>query len=97
MRGKITGRTIRILEDEGLADAVNEIAIVLDGHGFQKHGARKWMSLEYDQLEDKLSRHLARPGFDHDSGCLHLAHAGSRLLMMLRTMLHTLEYDRAAE
>lgn len=97
--GKVTGRTIRILEEEGLADAINEVALVLDGHGFDKHGTRKWMSLEYERLQDKFERHLARPGFDNDSGCLHLAHAGSRLLMMLRTVLHSMEKSdvRAAE
>ena len=97
MRNKLTGRTIRILEEEGLADAVNEIATVLSGHGLEKHGNRKWMQLEYRSLHDKLQRHMRSPGFDDDSGCLHMAHAGSRLLMIITTMLHTPEYERAAE
>lgn len=96
-RGRVTGRTIDILEKEGLADAINEIAVVLDGHGLEKHGQRRWMGLEYEELSRKLEGHLARPGFDHDSGCLHMAHAGSRLLMMLATLVHSFNVPNAAE
>lgn len=82
-RNRINGQTIRILEEEGLGPAVNLVGKLLDGHGSQKHGHKRWSQLRYLQLLRKCVRHMMSEGRDDESGEYHSAHGVARALMVL--------------
>ena len=84
---KLSHDTIVILEIEGLAPALNEIAVLLIGHGLKKHGHRKWEKLTATELRQKARRHLKKEGRDIESGRLHITHGATRSLMFLKKRL----------
>ena len=93
---RINGRTIRILESEGLAQALNLACEVLDGHGVQKHGTRRWSGVKYLQHLRKGVRHAMAVGDDKESKLPHTAHAVVRMLMLLQLELRYPEKAKEA-
>ncbi len=83
-REAITGASECIFEAEGLADAVNVVALVLSGNGKDKYPHKNWMRVSHEEHAHKCAGHIRRAGAtDDDSGLPHEAHAAARALMAL--------------
>lgn len=87
---KIHPRTLDILEEEGLAPAVNTVGDVLRTLGRSKNGFRGWVAKRSRYHERKAIRHLSTEGLDDEpggSGLPHAAHGAARALMLLGKVL----------
>jgi len=89
---RITGKTQRIIEAEGLCAALNLVGELLSsGDGLAKHGPRYWMSLGRDEHAKKAAGHAEHgSATDPDSGLPHSVHALARQMMVVA-------YDLAAQ
>lgn len=73
------------LRREGMDRAVLDVADLLDGHGLQKHGVRRWRKLTIHTIRAHCIRHLEEGCFDRDpqSGQLHAVHGAARALQLV--------------
>lgn len=83
----ISQQTIDTLTREGLADALNEAARVMDQDGAAKYGVQGWRRLPTLLHVEKCKGHIDQTELDPDSGLEPGAHAVIRALIVAqRTM-----------
>lgn len=89
---RVHPRTIDIIEEEGLARALNCVGRVLAGTGRGKHGIRKWARFRSREHERKAIRHLCTEGLDEGgSNEPHAANGVARALFLLALILRKME------
>lgn len=84
---QISQETIETLTREGLADALNEAARVMNVDGAEKYGFQGWRRVPMLTNVEKCKRHIDHTELDPDSGLEPGAHAVIRALIVTQKSL----------